>query len=194
MALVPITPEVEGKSPSVETTVLARGGTLRLTVRDPRTRAVVRQFETVHERPFHLFLVSDDLNRFVHVHPISRPDGSLELSPVPLRSGPYHLFADFMPSGGTPRLISHAVIPAGERLPDGGTRRLSQAASATAGALAVDVTAKTAGGLRVRLEIEHGLLVAGAPSLITFHLEDASTGEPVTDLEPYSGPGVTRSS
>lgn len=179
MDLVPVTPAIEGKYgldvgwvPGPGTT-----GMLRLVVRAPGTQALVRDFERVHEQPFHLFIISDDLRQFSHVHPVAQPDGALELTAVSLPSGPYQLFADFLPVGGTPQLI-RAIIPAA--LADGfsGSRTPH---------LAPDMTAKTDGGLRVRLDAEGLALTAGAPGLVAFHLEDAASGLPVSDLEPYLG-------
>jgi mono/diheme cytochrome c family protein len=175
MALVPVTPEVDGTYLLEARMGPPAGSTLRLVVREPRTDAIVLRFETVHERPFHLFLVSDDLEEFFHVHPVSRPDGSLEVSPAPLRSRPYHLYADFMPVGGTPQMIARAMAPG---------MKGGHAASST---LAPDLDAKTAGSIRVRMAIEDGVLIAGKPGLMAFHLEDAASGAPIADLQPYLG-------
>lgn len=179
MALVPVTPAVEGAYsldvdwlPTEETT-----GTLRLVVREPGTRALVRDFERVHERPFHLFVVSDNLREFSHVHPVARPDGSLELTGLPLPAGPYQLYADFLPVGGTPQLI-RKTLPAGLDSGFSGSRTPH---------LVPDVVAKSDGRLRVRIDAEGAALTAGAPGLIAFHLEDAATGAPVADLDPYLG-------
>src|SRR5579859_1372624 len=46
------------------------GRELQLTFRanHPTTGAAVTKFEVVHEKLFHLFIVSDDLQYFAHVH------------------------------------------------------------------------------------------------------------------------------
>jgi hypothetical protein len=82
---------------------------MRLTVRDPETNAVVNRFETVHEKPFHLFVVSRDLEYFAHVHPDAQRDGSFALK-HPLPSGEYMLIADFVPVGGTAQTLQRAVV------------------------------------------------------------------------------------
>src|SRR4029077_1536401 len=53
------------------------GRELQLTFRvtDPKTRKPVKQFEVVHEKLFHLFIVSHDLEYFAHVHPELQADG-----------------------------------------------------------------------------------------------------------------------
>lgn len=179
MGLVPVTPAVEGPyalevgwEPDTATT-----GTLRLMVRAPGTGAVVRDFEEVHERPFHLFLVSDDLREFSHVHPVAQPDGSLVLAPLTLASGPYQLFADFLPVGGTPQLI-RKTIPA--RLP-------SSFSGSRTPHLVPDMQARTDAKLHVRLDTEGAALTAGTTGLVAFHLEDAVSRAPISDLEPYLG-------
>jgi mono/diheme cytochrome c family protein len=180
MALVPVTPDVEGKY-NLDVEWLPQGGgagTLRLVVRDPRTATIARRFESLHERPFHLFVIGDDLREFSHLHPVPQPDGSFELSPVSFGSGPYQLYADFLPVGGTPQLIRTTILPgpiaagfSGSRMPH----------------LARELGDKTNRGLRVRIEPDGGALIAGTPSLIAFHLEDAATGAPIADLQPYLG-------
>lgn len=149
--------------------------TVRFTVRDTADGSVVRRFETVHERMFHLFLVSQDLEHFEHLHPELRPDGSLELALALPRPGPYHFYADFLPVGGFPQLLHRAIVTADY---DG----------TLAGAekpLAADLEDKVIDGLRVKLESPSQ--VAGREQVISCFLEDAATGKPVTNLEPYLG-------
>ena len=67
----------------------------RFVVRDPRTNATVRRFDLVHERVFHLFVVSQDLDYFTHVHPTLHEDGSLDVGIELPRPGVYQLIADF---------------------------------------------------------------------------------------------------
>jgi mono/diheme cytochrome c family protein len=180
MRLVPVNARVEGHywlDAALVPRALRAGepGTLRLVVREPWTRTVVREFDTVHERPFHLFVVSDDLQEFSHVHPVAQTDGSLELPLTLPRAGAYVLFADFLPVGGTPQMIGKTIIVGGG------------AGEPRPGRLAPDATDKTDAGLRVRMRLESGELIAGVPSYLSFALEDTATGQPVTDLEPYLG-------
>ena len=99
MALVPMTPDIDGKYRLDASLLSGSGGrSLRLVVREPERNVIVRRFETVHEQPFHLFVVSGDLRNFLHVHPVARPDGSLELTPAPRWRGPYEVYADFLRS------------------------------------------------------------------------------------------------
>jgi hypothetical protein len=181
MPLVPMTARVEGQYWLDATLLPARlragqPGTLRLVVREPGSAAIVREFETIHDRPFHLFVVSDDLQEFSHVHPVAMPDGSLDLPVTLRRPGAYRVYADFLPVGGTPQMIGKTVVVGASRpFPELQIRPL-----------APDLAGKTVQGLRVRMQLESELN-AGDPSLISFALEDAVTGLPAADLQPYLG-------
>jgi hypothetical protein len=182
MALVPMKPRVEGRywldaAPAPRAVRAGEPGTLRLVVREPGTRAVVRDFEMVHDRIFHLFVVSEDLREFSHVHPEAQPDGSLELPLTLARPGAYRLYADFLPVGGTPQMITRTLIVQGEKraVADGGRKP------------AAAVEEPVDQGLRARMHLESGEIVAGVPSYVAFTLEDAATGLPVTDLQPFLG-------
>ena len=78
--------------------------TLDFRVLDPKTGKPVKRFEIVHEKLFHLFLVSQDLEYFAHEHPEFRPDGWFRLRTTLPKPGTYRLLADFDPTGGTPQL------------------------------------------------------------------------------------------
>ena len=147
---------------------------VRFLVRDPRTALIVRRFEPVHERVFHLFIVSRDLEYFAHVHPALHPDGTLDVDIAVPRAGAYQLIADFVPSGGGPQLIQKSFVTAGYDGPVAAVPRL-----------APDVTDKIAGGSRVALTMPPP--IAGREGLITFDVIDQTTGRAVDNLEPYLG-------
>jgi len=95
---------------------------LRFAVKNPKTGSKVQSFEVVHERLFHLFILSSDLKYFVHDHPEVKNDGSFEYDEVFPKPGMYRVVADFYPSGGTPQLIPKPVaVPgaAGQPVPSG---------------------------------------------------------------------------
>jgi hypothetical protein len=143
-------------------------------VRHPSTSAVVRRFESVHERVFHLFVVSRDLEYFAHLHPSLQRNGSLGVDVDVPRPGPYELIADFLPEGGAPQMLQRAVVTAG------------YAGSLNSGpALSPDLDDKTDGNVRVRLTPPDPR--ARREQLLTFELHDPATGAPVTDIEPYLG-------
>jgi len=146
----------------------------RFFVRDPRTLARVRRFDLVHERVFHLFVISQDLAYFAHIHPALHHDGSLDVDIELPRPGVYQLIADFLPAGGSPQLLQKSIVTAGYTGP-----------LVAAPVLARDTADKIVRDTRVKLTMPDP--IAGREQLITFDLEDAATGAPVSDLEPYLG-------
>ena len=147
---------------------------VRFYVREPHTHATVRRFELVHERVFHLFIVSRDLAYFAHVHPKLHADGSLDVDVELPRAGVYQMIADFLPVGGSPQLVQKSIVTAGYTgpllaIPD----------------LPLDAADKIVFDTRVKLTMPEPL--AGREQLITFDLQDAATRAPVSDLQPYLG-------
>lgn len=166
MSLVPIPPPKIGGY-AIDVTQVREGQALAgldLAVREPGTGTLVTTFVELHEKTLHLFVVGRDLRYFAHVHPEQRPDGTFRLS-QPIPAGRYMLIADFLPSGGTAQMVQKAIIVSGEP-------RWSEVRDES-------------NGLRVRLETEG--LAAGRHARLTFTVEEAASGHPVTDLEPYLG-------
>jgi len=143
-------------------------------VRRPSTGAVVRRFESVHERIFHLFVVSRDLEYFSHLHPTLQRNGSLGLDVGVPRPGPYELVADFLPEGGAPQMLHRAVVTAGYT-----------GSLIAAPALVADLVDQTDGNVRVHLTPPDAR--ARREQLLTFELHDPATDAPVADIEPYLG-------
>lgn len=83
---------------------------LRFTILHPRTGKPVPDLELVHERVFHLFLISEDLNHFAHEHPEPVAPGVFELVWTFPRGGHWRLLTDFYPSQGTPQLIARSLL------------------------------------------------------------------------------------
>ena len=152
--------------------------TLRFLVRRSEGGEIVRDFTEIHERLFHLFVVSEDLEYFDHIHPELKKDGSLQVTTVLPRKGRYQLYADFVPQASTPQFISRTVYTAGP-VPDPGSKHV---------ALSANAGPKQAGDAIVELQLPPGLgLVSGELQPFRVHLRDATTAAPVTDLEPYLG-------
>lgn len=82
-------------------------------IRDPKNGTLVKHYEVVHERLFHLFILSSDLKYFVHDHPEINPDGSFHFDEIFPKPGMYRVLADFYPTGGTPQLIPKTVFVPG---------------------------------------------------------------------------------
>lgn len=107
MALVPVTSAAYG---SYDLDVEMRPRVVRawqsvkarFLVRQRNSGKVVREYSVVHERPFHLFVVSHDLTYFAHVHPEQHLDGSLEVTLQLPKPGVYRLLTDFVPLDAAP--------------------------------------------------------------------------------------------
>jgi hypothetical protein len=148
---------------------------LTFTVRHPDTRATVFSFATVHEKQFHLFVVSHDLEYYDHVHPEMQTDGSWAIDVTLPVAGYYKLIADFLPLGGTPQVVPR-LLAAGDA---------GDLAAARASLPSDDGLRKTAGSMEVALSLPDDGLVAGRDETLRYHIVDGKTGRPVTDLEPY---------
>ncbi len=64
----------------------------------------------MHEKLFHLFIVSSDLQHFEHVHPTQKPDGTFSIQYRFPKIGMYRVVADVYPVGGTPQLLSRTIF------------------------------------------------------------------------------------
>jgi hypothetical protein len=144
------------------------GARLRLGILHPRTRAILRKFDIVHGRQVDLFVISQDLEFFSHEQPVQQPDGIFMVDVALPRAGPYMAIAEFLPDGGTPQL-SQQAFTTGEPF----ARDIKPAP---------DTTARIVDGMRVSVDATK--LSAGQLSPLTFRIDDAASGAPITDLEP----------
>jgi Heavy metal binding domain len=89
---------------------------LTFVIGDPRTPTAknIRDFEIVHEKLYHLFVVSQDLSVFQHIHPQVQPDGTFKLDVAFPKAGMYRLLSDFYPKNGTPQLIATSMFVQGD--------------------------------------------------------------------------------
>lgn len=130
----------------------------RITGSDGRA---VTAFDTVHDKPLHLIVVRRDLSGFQHVHPVMAADGTWR-APLTLDDGgPWRVYADFTPTGGTASVLAaDLTVPGAQQ-----ARALPEPAASTV----VD-------GYTVRLSTHDGV-----------SLRVERDGRPVTDLQPYLG-------
>lgn len=152
---------------------------LNFVVLHPETGARVKNFVLNHEKLFHLFIVSADMNEYQHIHPQLEADGSFKVETVLPRTGLYKLHSDFFPSGGTIQVLHRELATAGYRP--------SRATPARAALVADTSFTKTVDGMKISLDWGGGELTPGAFVRLKYRLADAQTGEPVRDLEPYLG-------
>jgi hypothetical protein len=145
---------------------------LAFAISDPKTGKPVDHFEIVHEKFFHLFLVSQDLTYFVHDHPVKGLDHIFRFVMTFPKPGMYRVLGDFYPSGGTPQLITKTVIvPAS----NGAPVTLSPAK------LTPDLTPRHAENLDVELVMDPPQPIAGMKTLMFFRVK------PADGLELYLG-------
>jgi hypothetical protein len=86
---------------------------LQFLVRDPWKDRPVTGFNVVHERYFHAFVVSEDLQFFEHGHPALVADGVFQYPITFPKAGVFRILGDFYPEGATPQLTSDTVVVPG---------------------------------------------------------------------------------
>jgi Heavy metal binding domain len=82
-------------------------------IHDPWKNNKVTKFTVVHEKLFHAFIVSEDLEFFVHDHPYWK-DNTFQYDTSFPKAGMYRILGDFFPEAATPQLIAQTVIVPGE--------------------------------------------------------------------------------
>lgn len=86
-------------------------------VRDPENSKPVQHYQIVHEKYFHLFLVSQDLNFFHHEHPVfDEKDSKFRYEANFPSPGMYRVLGDFFPDGATPQLSAKTVVVPGGQM------------------------------------------------------------------------------
>jgi hypothetical protein len=67
----------------------------------------------IHEKLFHAFVISQDLEYFLHDHPTLGLDGAFHYNIAFPKAGIYRVLGDFFPDGATPQLITKTIIVPG---------------------------------------------------------------------------------
>ncbi|HEY7189848.1 MAG TPA: heavy metal-binding domain-containing protein [Vicinamibacterales bacterium] len=150
----------------------------RFKVFHPGTGQQVVKFEPVHERQYHLFVISQDMEHFQHIHPEEQSDGTWTIDVTLPKAGYYKVLSDFLPSGGATQLIARPIVTAGYTgdlakdsavlVPDRDPKKVVD-----------DITAVVA--------YDPPAFVAGLYGHLIFNLTDTATGRPITDLQTYLG-------
>jgi len=136
-------------------------------IKDPKTGALVSRFEVVHEKLFHMFIVSQDLEFFLHDHPVMAEDGAFHYQGVLPKAGMYRLLADCYPTRGTPQLTAKTIfVPGGQLQPAHPEPNLAT---------------KHTENMEVELTSEPRVPLAGFKTMLFFHLK------PAEGLEQYLG-------
>jgi hypothetical protein len=150
----------------------------RFTVFHPVTDKQIKEFNILHDMPFHLFVISQDFEHFDHIHPSKQPEGSFTIETTLPLAGYYKIFCDFFPVGGMPQITQHNLVTAGYR----GDLLSSQARLVPDKRLV-----KAVDGTQFELKFEPAQPFAGKSAELHYHIVDAGSGEPVKDLRPYLG-------
>ncbi|RKP58053.1 hypothetical protein D7Z26_00670 [Cohnella endophytica] len=148
-----------------------QNATLTIQINDDAGKPV-QKFDLNHEKPMHLIVVSKDLYSFEHIHPTYEGAGKFVITTRFPAAGSYKLIADYVPSGGQATTQSEWVEVVGT-------------APAPKKIVLDRELKKTIDGVEVQLGFDR--LVAGNETKLTFHMTDAVTGKPITDLQPYLG-------
>ncbi len=183
MMLVPATPfDVRDYKLDFQTVpALPRAGealTLQFKIAHPGSGELVRDFAMVHEQRYHLFVVSQDMQYFEHIHPVQGPDGTWSIDVVLPRPGYYKVLSDFVPSGGTAQFIARPLVTAGYS---------GDLVAASARLVPDEIPTKVVGDLSATLSYAPATFIAGLYGHLNFFLRDANTGQPVADLQTYLG-------
>lgn len=146
----------------VRTEPAAHGQRVTIQVTRGTNRTPVTSFLTLHDQPFHLFVIDERLETFEHVHPEVAGD-TLVFTAHPHARGNHWLVGDFAPLDAFPQLRM-------TRLPR-----------------PVDNTSADRPPPIVVATLSSAELRAGRESRLTFQVTDPQTRQAPADLEPYLG-------
>ena len=145
----------------------AQPAALQFFIHDPWKDRPVANYNVVHEKLFHAFVVSEDLQFFKHAHPTFVADGVFQLPITFPTGGMFRVLGDFYPAGATPQLATQTIfVPGAAPAPVTLTR---------------DYSAKTSENMRVSLVTIPEQAVAGMRTQLRF------TIDPAEGLEKYLG-------
>ena len=139
---------------------------LTFRVEDPSTGRTVHAFEIMHEKLFHQFLISQDMQFFEHVHPILQNDGTFDLDVKFPHPGLYRVLSDFYPKGATPQLIANTLFVTGAGM------------KMTPAKLTADLAPNKTANMEVSLAMDPPQPIAGLKTLMFFRLTPNDGIEP----------------
>jgi hypothetical protein len=145
----------------------AQPAAIQFLIHDPWKDRPVGSYNVVHEKLFHAFVVSEDLQFFRHAHPTVVADGVFQLPIAFPKAGMFRVLADFYPEGATPQLATQTVFVPGT--------------APAPVSLARDYSTKSAENMRVSLTTIPEQAVAGMRTQLRF------TIDPADGLEKYLG-------
>jgi hypothetical protein len=125
-----------------------------------------------------LFVISQDMEHFQHIHPQQQKDLDWAIEVTVPKAGYYTVLSDFLPSGGASQLISRPLVTAGYA---------GDLAGNSAQLVPDTSPVKVVGDLTASVSFDPPTFVAGLYGHLIFHLTDTETGRPITDLQTYLG-------
>jgi len=148
------------------------------TVHHPLSGAQAREFAVVHDKLFHLFIISRDMEEFAHVHPDVHADGSFTIEHTLPKPGHYVLFSDFLALGGGAQVTATPIVTAG----------IDPDVMASQAKLTPDTPwIRATDGVKVELLNEQSAFLGGEEIDLVFRFRDAATDAPIADLQRYLG-------
>jgi rRNA maturation protein Nop10 len=152
--------------------------TMRFRILHPGTGQPVKKFEVVHEKQYHLFVISQDMEYFQHIHPEEQADGTWTIDVTLPKPGYYKVLSDFMPSGGAPQFLARPLVTAGY------TGDLESASAHLVPDIALT---KAVDDITATIAYDPQTCIVGLYCHLNYHLTDTGTGRPITDLQTYLG-------
>src|SRR5215471_18501724 len=129
----------------------------------PGSGEAIKKFEVVHERQYNLFVISQDMEYFQHIHPEEQPDGTWPIDVTLPEAGYYKVLSDFMPGGGSSQFIARPLITAG----------YAGDLAANSAHLVSDISLKkTVDELTATVDYDPPEFAAGQYGHLNFHLSD----------------------
>ncbi len=151
---------------------------LSFKIRHPGSGEVIKKFEVVHERQYHLFVISQDMEFFAHIHPEEQADGTWTVEVTLPKPGYYKVLSDFLPAGGSSQFIARPLVTAG----------YPGDLEAESAHLVPDTNlTKTVDDITSTLDYDPQTCIVGLYCHLNYHLRDTATGRPITDLQTYLG-------
>ena len=144
----------------------------------PGTGEAIKKFEVVHERQYHLFVISQNMEYFQHIHPEQQADGTWSIDVMLPKAGYYKVLSDFMPGGGSSQFIARPLVTAGYA---------GDLANDSARLVPDTVSTKTVDDITAALSYDPPAINVGQYGHLNFHLTDTASGRPITDLQTYLG-------
>jgi hypothetical protein len=151
---------------------------LNFNVVHPGTGERIKKFEAVHDKFYHLFVISQDMEFFQHIHPEQTEEGTWTIDVVLPKPGYYAVLSDFLPSGGSSQFLTLPLVTAGYN---------GDLMAGSANLTLDTVQTQTVDDLKATVTYDPGTLQAGSYGHVTFYLTNPQTDQPINELQTYLG-------